>query len=235
MFYGIRLADYAVLIVVMFFVVGFLVLYLPSKLFLYWYLKRQNRINIYKNQLTKAGIVLILLPLPIFSIGVLGMIQDIAPPTNPLATVIQAVGGKVVFAIVLIALVCLLMVVPEWLGLRLEVPPEPQFHDPDPVLHWTPIVKDKGLRPESAYAVEFQNDNKTHMAFVLSMFVNCFGMKINDAYQEAMAIHEQGSRIVGSMSQKNAEALVEHIRAESARRDFPFQCKAVPVMQRPDT
>lgn len=95
---------------------------------------------------------------------------------------------------------------------------------------WKPVEDVKELAPGAAYAIEFQNDNKTRMEFVLSMFVHCFGMNVHDAYREMMAVHQQGTRVVGSMSRLNAEALVEHIHGEAGKRGFPFRCKVVPAL-----
>lgn len=115
------------------------------------------------------------------------------------------------------------------LGIELHEIYVPAWDDTHPVKAWSPAQEVRDLKASPVFAIEFQNDKKTRSDFILSMFCHCFGMSRQDAYRELMAIRNEGSSVIGSMSQANAEALIEYIRTEAARRGFPLQCKVVPA------
>lgn len=201
-------------------------LYLPAMAFLSWYEKNTDRANRPRLRSTKAGcwfhFVVTLLVL-------VGLVHGTYAPNTWLGAWVKSIGGWGGWIFLELAVSCLAGVGLHLLGIELYYIHYPIWDGPDPVKAWIPIEEGKGLNTGLAYAIEFRNDEITKMAFVFSIFRNCFNMEPEPAYQEVMAIHKLGSGIVGSMSRENAEALLQHIQAEAAKRGFPLQCKIVPA------
>jgi ATP-dependent Clp protease adapter protein ClpS len=96
----------------------------------------------------------------------------------------------------------------------------------DPVEAWTGgTAFDVSLNDNVAYGIELFNDDVTSMQFVVSLLCNCFGLEKMDAFKRMQAIHNNQSCVVGRLSHENALKLVDHIRGQAAKRNFPFRCE----------
>lgn len=201
-------------------------LFVPAMVYLHRREKNTDRANRPRICCTKAGycfhFVVALLTL-------VALTHASYAPNTWLGAWVKGMGGFGVWTFCELVVSCLVAYGLHMLGIQLFYMHDPVWDDPNPVKVWKPIEAGAGkeLHAGLAYAIEMQNDNKTSMVFVFGIFCRCFGMTRLDAYREVLAIHEQGTRIVGSMSRLNAEALLEHIHVEAAKRGFPFQCKVV--------
>ncbi len=201
-----------------------LFLFLPLVTLLNWWYGKAGQNNPATIGVTKIGMVFSAIMILILLAGIL---VEAFLPNTWMADFYKEIGGLNGWSFIVTTTATLVALGLRRYGIELYYFHGPVWDDRDPVKDWVSVEKEKAPVSGSAYAIEFQNDHKTPMQFVLSMFVHCFGMNVYDAYREMMVVHEKGSRIVGSMSRLNAEALVEHIHAEAAKRGFPFRCKVV--------
>lgn len=208
-----KLVFLAMLIIVILVVAIFL--YFALVALLNWWFGKTRQNNPATTGITKAGLVFYALMILLLLAGIL--VGAFAPDTW-MGGFYKAIGELSGWSFLVTVFAYLAGSGLQRLGIEFHYLHVPRWDAHDPVKDWRPIEDEKELAPGSVYAIEFQNDNKTRMDFVFSMFVRCFGMKDQDAYREMMAIHEQGSTVVGSMSRMNAEALVEHIQAEAGKR-----------------
>jgi ATP-dependent Clp protease adaptor protein ClpS len=96
----------------------------------------------------------------------------------------------------------------------------------DLVEPWTGSANtDSVLNDNVAYGIELFNDDVTSMQFVVSLLCSCFGMEKTEAFQRMQAIHNNQSCVVGRLSHEEALKLADHIRAQAAKRNFPFRCE----------
>ncbi len=211
-------------------IVVVLLLYLPLVAVLSRSFNDSSHSNRWTVRPTKFGYVLYLL---MGYVILVGLVHETYVPNTWLGALVKSAGGVSGWTFVVSVAGYLVALGLHGLGVELHDIRGGWWEDPEPVPVWKPIKEDKELMSGTAFAIEFLNDEQTKMAFVISVFRNCFGMDLQTAYQGMAAIHQQGRRVIGSMSRTNAEALLLHIQTEVARRDFPFQCKVVPVPEMP--
>jgi ATP-dependent Clp protease adapter protein ClpS len=108
-------------------------------------------------------------------------------------------------------------------------------HDPPGNLNLAPLPSDLAttatyLPSEATHGVEFANDNKTPMEFVVRVLEQYFGMERKAATLTMLQIHRQGRATVPAGSKEHAETTAAQTVQEARKRGYPLACAAVALL-----
>jgi ATP-dependent Clp protease adaptor protein ClpS len=92
-----------------------------------------------------------------------------------------------------------------------------------------PGLPDERTSPTHTHGIEFKNDDKTPMEFVVQVLEEYLGMERQDAVQIMLKVHREGAATVPAGNEARAEALATQTAAEARRLGFPFVCRVVLV------
>jgi ATP-dependent Clp protease adapter protein ClpS/Zn-dependent protease len=96
----------------------------------------------------------------------------------------------------------------------------------------TSLLSVKALVPNDFVAgIEILNDNKTPMAFVVSVLRTHLGISETDAVQLMIAIHTKGGQLIPLPTYDEALIVAQRISDEAKKNGHPLVCRAVDVQQ----
>lgn len=76
---------------------------------------------------------------------------------------------------------------------------------------------------DSEYNVVMYNDDVTPFEYVITVLHTLFGFKVNEGFQIAMHIHQNGSAIIATTTMKEAYEKVEAVDHMNAQYGFLLQ------------
>ena len=86
-------------------------------------------------------------------------------------------------------------------------------------------VFEADLPDSDASGIEFMNDDKTPMEFVIAVLARCLHLSRRDATESMLRIHFKGSVKFGRMRHSVAEELADHIRTEISKSGYPLKIR----------
>lgn len=84
---------------------------------------------------------------------------------------------------------------------------------------------DSELLEADSSGIEVLNDDVTPMDYVIVVLMQCLGLSQRDATESMLRIHLKGFARFGRMRPSVAEELVDYIRTEVAKTDYPLTCR----------
>lgn len=75
--------------------------------------------------------------------------------------------------------------------------------------------------------IEFLNDDKTSMEFVIKIFMKYFDLNKNDATVAMLICHEFDSVVISVDSAERGDQVVQSVIEEARRNRYPFECKLI--------
>jgi len=75
--------------------------------------------------------------------------------------------------------------------------------------------------------IEFLNDDKTSMEFVIEVFMKYFDLTKDDATVAMLICHEFGSVVIPVDSADRGDQLVQAVIDEARHNSYPFECKVI--------
>jgi ATP-dependent Clp protease adaptor protein ClpS len=92
----------------------------------------------------------------------------------------------------------------------------------------TSLIRMKGFTPAGfSCGIEVLNDDRTPMAFVVSVLQNIVGLSETDAIRRMLEIHKRGGLLFPMPSFDESKRVAELVTAEAQANNHPLVCRAV--------
>jgi ATP-dependent Clp protease adapter protein ClpS len=94
----------------------------------------------------------------------------------------------------------------------------------------TSLLRMDGFVPAGfSCGIEFLNDNRTPMAFVVAVLQNCMGLSETNATRMMLEIHTKGGALIPMASIEESKRVVELVSSTAQASSHPLVCRAVTV------
>lgn len=84
-------------------------------------------------------------------------------------------------------------------------------------------IKDRS----GVYGLKIYSDDITHMGFVVSLLKEYLGLTKEEAIENMLGIHNNGSETLLNLEKSTAESLISEINREARLRDFPLKVSLI--------